>query len=116
MPLAKAWIPFDAAAVAELPGNLGVYEIGDDDGAVLYIGYAGGRSLFGLRSAIADVFAGAEGNSALRGRAGRFRYEVNQMYQTRWRELLAQHLAACGHLPEGNAAADESLPRLGRIG
>ena len=46
----KPWIELTPEAVKALPGQLGVYQLADADGRVVYIGFAGGRSLFGLRS------------------------------------------------------------------
>ena len=102
--LEKPWLTLDADAVAKLPGQLGVFQLADDSGRVLYIGFAGGKSLFGLRSELEKRI----------GTAPQFRYEVNQQYQTRWRELLMLHQAAFGALPEFNQR--EPLPRLGRLG
>jgi hypothetical protein len=109
-------MPFTPSDAGSLPGNLGVYELGDADGRVIYIGYAGGRSLFGLRGAIAAHFGDAELNPIIRDRAALFRYEVNQMYMTRWQELLTRHRDTHGRVPDGNEAADEPLPRLGHFG
>src|SRR3954454_5933501 len=62
--LNKPWLTLDDAHVRGLGGQLGVYEIasaGDD--AVLRIGYAGGRSLFGLRGEL-DVQRRERGDGA----------------------------------------------------
>ena len=48
--LEKPWIALTPEAVKALPGQLGVYQLADAEGRVVYIGFAGGRSLFGLRS------------------------------------------------------------------
>lgn len=98
--LEKPWRSLDAEAVADLRGQLGVYQLGDAGGNVLYIGYAGGRSRFGLRGEL----------EACLGRAERFRVEVNMSYLTRWRELLMAFEADHGRLPELNGSA-----RLGRL-
>lgn len=82
MPLHKPWTAYDAEAARRIPGSLGVYQIADAAGSVLLTGYAGGRSRFGLRGEIAAAFTSAD----LAG-ARLFRYEVNQMYLTRWKEL-----------------------------
>jgi hypothetical protein len=103
--LDKPWVALSPEAVRTLPGQLGVFQLADGDGAVLHIGYAGGRTLFGLRSAVEEArrrFPSAE----------RFRVEVTMQYQSRWRELLMLHVADHGHLPEGNR--DEPV-RLGRL-
>jgi len=115
MPISKPWTTFESADVRALPGNLGVYELGDAEGRVLYIGYAGGRSHFGLRGIIAGHFGDAESNPVLRDHAVAYRYEINQMYLTRWQELLTRYRDAHGRVPEGNEAGDAPLPRLGRF-
>ncbi len=102
--LDKPWIPLDEANVARIPGQLGVYQLADEGGQVQYIGFAGGRSLFGLRSEL----------RARTGAAHSFRYEVNMQYQTRYRELLMLHRGAHGELPLLNQA--EPPLRLGRLG
>ena len=48
--LDKPWKPLTAEEAGRLPGQLGVYQIADGQGAVLYIGHAGAHSPFGLRS------------------------------------------------------------------
>ncbi len=90
--------------MAKLPGQMGVFQLADDSGQVVYIGFAGGKSLFGLRSELEKRL----------GSAAKFRYEVNNQYQTRWRELLMLHQAANGGLPELNR--NEPAPKLGRLG
>ena len=102
--LDKPWQELTAERVAKLPGQMGVFQLGTDSGEVTYIGFAGGKSLFGLRSELQKRI----------GAAPRFRYEVNNQYQTRWRELLMLHQAAHGALPELNRR--EPVPKLGRLG
>ena len=104
--LTKPWSDLDDAAIAALPGQLGVFEIGDDEGATLELGFAGGNSRFGLRSAIAETAAKHE-------RAARFRYEVTMQYWSRFEELLAVYVADHGELPAGNT--DRGDRRIGRI-
>jgi len=103
----KPWVELTAEAVKTLPGQLGVYQLADAGGRVIYIGFAGGRSLFGLRSEL---------ERALRERpagAVRFRTEVNQQYTSRYQELLMLHVADHGTLPVANAA--DPPVRLGRL-
>ena len=102
--LEKPWLEFSAERVAKLPGQMGVFQLADDSGQVGYIGFAGGKSLFGLRSELEKRL----------GSAARFRYEVNNQYQTRWRELLMLHAGAHGDVPELNRR--ETVPKLGRLG
>lgn len=115
MPINKPWTPYVEQEMRHLPGNLGVYEIGDADGAVVYIGYAGGRSLFGLKGVIRDHFSDRETNPILSQRAASYRYEINQMYLTRHTDLLMRHREDHGAVPDGNEASDQPLPRLGRF-
>ena len=102
----KPWRPLDAQSVAALPGQLGVFQVADRDGVVIFIGFAGGRSLFGLRSLLGEELAG-------RAEGAQFRYEVTQQYWSRYRELLMLHIADYGEPPMDNI---ESLPAgLGRL-
>ena len=100
--LSKPWRPL--AAAGSLPGQLGVYELGDAGGTVLYIGFAGGRSQFGLRSAV------QEGSGTV-PEASHFRVEVTTAYHTRYRELLMAHVADHGALPTAN----DPVPGLGKL-
>lgn len=103
----KPWQDLSDASIAALPGQLGVFEIGDAQGGTLELGFAGGRSRFGLRSSIAEV-------AAKHGQAARFRYEVTMQYWSRFEELLAVYLADHGELPAGNAEG-RGERRVGRI-
>jgi len=105
--MTKPWIDLTAEAVKALPGQLGVYQLATSDGHVVYIGFAGGRSLFGLRSELERALAGRPGG------ATRFRTEVNQQYTTRYQELLMLHVADHGSLPVVNQ--EDPPPRLGRL-
>jgi hypothetical protein len=105
--MTKPWRPLDEANVKALPGQLGVYELADDDGKVVAIAFAGGRSLFGLRGELEKVLAAPPSD------ATRFRCEVNMQYQTRYRELLMAYHADHGHLPSGNQ--DDPPINLGRL-
>jgi hypothetical protein len=104
--LDKAWQPLTAETAARLPGQLGVYQVADASGAILFIGHAGARSPFGLRSELQREFAE-------RGAGCQFRVEVNQQYRTRWLELLMVHQADHGSLPVDNAK--NPPPNLGRL-
>ncbi len=105
--LTKPWIEMTEENVAKLPGQLGIYQIGEPDGSIVYIGFAGGRTLFGLRSEL-------ERWLALRaGKPSCFRYEVNMQYTTRHQELLMLHVAEHGGLPSSNTDVD--IRRLGRL-
>ena len=102
--LDKPWIPLGPDAVARVWGQLGVYEIADESGQVVFIGYAGGHSRFGLRGELESRC-----RTEPQGRA--FRYEVNMSYLTRYRELLMAFEADHGRLP----AQNERPSRLGRL-
>jgi len=84
---------------------MGVFELADEADNILFVGYAGGRSLFGLRGELA---------SALRNsRATRYRYEVTTAYLTRYQELLMVYEADHGGLPPENDST--GVPTLGRL-
>jgi len=100
--LDKPWR--DCGDLQTLPGHMGVFELADSGGVVLFVGYAGGRSLFGLRGEIQAAVAGLPG-------AARYRYEVTTTYLTRYQELLMAHQAVDGALPPGNGA----VAGLGRL-
>jgi hypothetical protein len=104
--LDKPWKPLSAEEAQRLPGQLGVYQIADAKGAVLYIGEAGARSPFGLRSEI-------QRQLAERGAGCQFRVEVNQQYRSRWFELLMVHQHDHGALPPDNVK--NPPPVLGRL-
>ncbi len=103
--LDKPWRDLTEQAVRDLPGQLGVFQIADHADAVVLIGFAGGRSLFGLRSELDRV---------RRSNAGvRFRFEVTMQYLTRYPELLMVYLADHGRLPTGHR--HHEIDRLGRL-
>ena len=103
--LEKPWRDLTADNVAGLAGELGVYQLGDAAGRILRIGYAGGRTLFGLRSELQAALAAGE--------AAKFRTEVTAQYLSRYEELLMVHKADFGELPAGNGA--DARRRLGRL-
>lgn len=103
--LDKPWQPLLPEEVGRLPGQLGVYQIADATGAVVYIGQAGARSPFGLRSEL-------QREARERQPGHQFRVEVNIQYRSRWFELLMVHKADHGGLPPGNA---DNPPPLGRL-
>ena len=93
--LTKPWLPLDAAR-PKLGGQLGVFQLADEDDQILYIGYAGGNSLFGLRSAVAQAASENPG-------ATKVRVEVTSAYLSRYRELLMVYKADFQQLPANNA-------------
>lgn len=105
--LDKKWIELNDETVRALSGQLGVYQLGNADGEVLYIGVAGGRSLFGLRGEIGKALSDPPAGATC------FRYEVNSCYSTRHQELLMVFKADHDRLPVANTDVDET--RLGRL-
>ena len=106
----KAWRPLDEATVRTLSGQLGVYQIADAGGDVVYIGFAGGRSLFGLRGELQGQLAQRDPGP---NKGYQFRVEVNTAYHTRYRELLMVYKADHGDLPADNR--ESPPPGLGRM-
>lgn len=104
--MTKPFTPLGADTVKKLSGQLGVFQLADTQGNVIYIGFAGGRSLFGLRSEVTKAVEEVAGATA-------FRVEVNQQYTTRYQELLMLHVHDHGDVPAGNKG--KPLPRLGRL-
>ena len=91
----KPWQPLPLELAKNMTATLGVYKISDAAHDVVYIGYAGGRSLWGLRGALQEQLAE-------RGEGFNFRVEVNQQYLSRWEELLKIHKGDHGTVPSGN--------------
>ncbi|MBD3647945.1 MAG: hypothetical protein HUJ31_10960 [Pseudomonadales bacterium] len=103
--LEKPWIPLTADNVEQVAGHMGVYQLGSANGEVVFVGMAGGRSLFGLRGELQARLGSTS--------ATQFRYEVNTAYLTRYRELLMIHRADFGSLPAENS--EEDARGLGRL-
>lgn len=103
----KPWAPLNEESLRTIAAHLGVYQLADDAGEIVYIGVADARTLFGLkgelRKAIADPPAGAS----------QFRVEVNMAYRTRHAELLQAYQHDHGSLPAGNTDIDTRM--LGRL-
>lgn len=109
MVLNKPWTDVSPAALAHLPGALGVFELRDSAGEISFIGFAGGRTRYGLRSAITDSI---DQLRAAGDTPDGFRYEVNQMYLTRYVEVLEKYIVAAGDIPPGNKAGDVYIPNV----
>ena len=105
--LDKPWQTLEEA-YTRLRGNMGVFQLADEAGEVLYIGFAGGGSQYGLggevRSLAAQISAAAQ-----------VRWEVTTAYQSRYRELLSVHQADHGALPKHNLELNHLPVRLGRL-
>ena len=105
------WAPLTLDTARSLPGCLGVYEIAGPAGDVRKIGYAGGRSTFGLRGVLGEAAQAAEDSG---GGPLMFRVEVNMQYMSRWVELLMIYRTSHGNLPPDNDPGDaDGLGRLG---
>jgi hypothetical protein len=105
--LDKPWIPLTAENVKKLAGLLGVYQLADADGEIVYIGVAGGRSLFGLKGELEKMLKEPPAG------ATQFRTEANMAYHTRHQELLGAFRNDFGRLPVANTDVDERV--LGRL-
>ena len=92
-----------AEALPSIRGHLGVFQLANADFMIVYMGYAGGREPFGLKSAIETARLRCP-------TAVHLRYEITSSYQTRYRELLMLYQASHGKLPQ-----DNSPMRLGRL-
>ena len=102
--LTQPWMPADEA-LSRLRGNLGVFELADDDDYVVFIGFAGGDSLFGLKGAVAAALEQVT-------QATQVRFEVSNAYHTRFRELLMAYQADHGRLPAANPPLTFKLGKL----
>jgi hypothetical protein len=105
--MTKPWLPLDRGQVARVTGATGVYELGDGEGNVLLIAFAGGRSRFGLRGELERYLDDP-------GAASRFRVEVNSQYLTRYEELLMAYASGQDGLPPMNVERATRPPR-GRL-
>ncbi len=92
--MTKPWVPIHDG-LSRLRGHLGVFQLANADGDVIYIGYAGGRSQYGIR---AEVAAAAERIPT----AVSVRVEITTAYLSRFRELMMVHIADHGTAPEHN--------------
>jgi len=101
--MTKPWAELNAAAIAALPAQLGVYQIADQDHAIIRIGYAGGTEPFGIRTAL---------ERELQDGGRYFRLEFTHGYLTRWQELLMVYSADYQALPPKN---HDDAGQLGRL-
>ncbi len=121
MPIRKPWIQPTPETIRAIPAVVGVYEIADAAGNLLYIGQAGGREPFGLRTRIGLHFGGDDPNPVLRERAAQFRWEANQQYTTKRLEMLMQFqrdqsVEGGAEWPPAHPAGDwRDTPQLGRL-
>lgn len=99
--LQNPWVALNETELFNLGGQLGVFELGDREQNTIFIGYAGGKSLFGLRGEIEKYL----------GDAAYFRVEINSAYLTRHRELLMTYYADNHTYPVMNT----DTGRLGKL-
>jgi hypothetical protein len=89
------WQELDEQNVRSVGGNLGVYELRAGQADIIRIGYAGSRSLFGLRGELTAELAKVPAGTW-------FRYEVTSSYLSRYQELLMRYKAVHKALPRDN--------------
>jgi hypothetical protein len=100
--LTKAWVPVDEI-LNRLKGNLGVFQLADAQQHIIFIGFAGGKSQYGLKGEVSATLANIPDCRFVR-------CEVTTAYHTRYRELLMAHVADHGALPIHNPPI-----KLGRL-
>ena len=105
--MTKPWQALDAEQVAKIASHIGVYQLADSAGEVVYIGYAGGASPFGLRGCLQDHLKETTPPGV------KFRIEITTTYHSRFRELVQVYLTDHGCLPVGNPDLD--LAAFGRV-
>ena len=103
----KPWEPLREVSLETVASHLGVYQLADDAGDIVYIGVADARTLFGLRGELQKAIAEPPSG------ASQFRVEINMAYRTRHAELLQAYLYDHGELPIGNTDIDKRM--LGRL-
>ncbi len=104
-----ARVPIWGPEAHRLSGSNGIYELADENGHILYVGYAGSRARYGLRGKLMGHFSEDEPKSEIHGKAVYFHYEVTSSYLSRWTEVIGRY-NELGSLPPANVAARE-LPR-----
>lgn len=105
--LSKPWKPFNDEQVDKITGHLGVFQLGNEQGDILYIGVAGGRSRYGLKGELTTKLADKLADATC------FRVEINMAYRTRHMELLQAFVHDNGRLPVNNTDID--MASLGRL-
>lgn len=105
--LTKKWQPLADAAIRKIGAHMGVYQLANAAGEVLYIGFAGGSSHFGLRGLLNDHLVDDDVD------ATQFRIEITTAYHSRYRELLQVHVHDHGCAPSRNSSV--SVATLGRL-
>ncbi|MCR9258998.1 MAG: hypothetical protein NXH95_04715 [Pseudomonadaceae bacterium] len=104
--LTKPWIPLEEG-IAGLRGHLGVFQLADAQQQIVYIGFAGGNSLFGLRGEVTAMSKEIADSAFVR-------VEITTAYLSRYRELMMIHIADHGILPSANKLNKQPLT-LGKM-
>lgn len=108
MRMTNPLVELTSDVIDALPAQLGVYEIVDHAGAIVKIGFAGGKEPFGMRTALTrELDDPGDAQQPLR-----FRHEFTHGYLTRSQELLMIYQAEHDSLPPGNADHVGTLGRL----
>ena len=94
--LDKPWIEFSKQRVSLLTGHLGVYQLGNSQQEIIYIGVADAQSRFGLRG---ELEKWLEFNDF---KISFFRLEVTMAYKTRHAELIQIFLHDFKRMPSAN--------------
>ena len=94
--LEKPWRKLVQEELGSVHGQMGVFQLANADHEIIFIGFAGGRSLFGLKGELQEHL----------GSADSFRLEITTAYKTRHQELLMVHFADHGHYPVLNTAEE----------
>ena len=101
--LDKPWRPLTDASLADVPAQLGVYQLANALEEVVLCSFAGGNTTFGLRGEL-------QREHRERPDARFYRFEVTMQYWSRHKELLMLHQNDHGGIPEWNDP--EPLGRL----
>lgn len=95
MPIRKKWSSYNVDALRRIPNTLGIYELADNSGTILYIGEGN------IRERLADHLTGEDKKVG----AGQFRYEETKSKtraQQRERSELRKYEKKHGRLPKYN--------------
>ncbi len=108
--LTKPWEEVAGIDPASIPGQLGVFQLASSEQEVVYIGYAGGRQPFGLRSALPEAVKTVSESMATPPTL--VRYELTHGYMSRWEELMMIHVYDHGDPPPANDPLDTPRGRI----
>jgi len=100
MPIRNAWHSLNRDEVNNVPEKAGVYELGNANYSVIYIGRASGGN---LRRRLGEHINDQK-NACIRASARYFRYETTMADVSRERELIEEYRATHGgRLPPCNS-------------